>query len=138
MVPDGYEFYSGENVIIIASGQWEGEIGKVVIDPNREQSSDGVVVVSLLNWDAVVGDTTNSPHLYFNRAEVALWEHPTEQANDIGYDLRSQSISSIDESRKRLNDILRSLKVGESKVPPSTTAVQKQKFLKLWQRLKKS
>jgi DNA mismatch repair protein MutS2 len=125
MLPASYDLADGESIFIVKQGEWDGVTGKVVtLDPllGRQLTPDEVAVLpSLTMWEEMMPedpmDARPGP-MVFKRYELAIWDFDSvwdESEDDM------PKFTSIKDTKRRLNDVLSTLKTGPTSSQPRTT-----------------
>lgn len=121
IAPDTYQFADGESVVILAKGEWEGEMAKIVLSEgslsNALASNEVLVMLSFATWNGMSSppleelDQNSMPRsLVFKRFEVAIWDYDSVWEIDSA----PSPVTSIRESQRKLFEVLSTVKSASS------------------------
>ena len=131
LLPDGYDLKEGESVVIVSEDEWNGVSGTASQKDLSQRSLkiDDVAVMptfylgedtmALIDSSAdVSGDQPEKKKpLILKRSQIAIWDYDSVWG-DFDESLSDNfSATGVKESKRRLNDVLSSLKTSSSKSP---------------------
>jgi len=137
VVSDSYDLSEGETVVVIAEGEWNG-VSCQVVSPDSsplELKPDEVLVlpstdpcgetaISTLEFytgSLLRDESTSNSSLVFKRYQLAIWDYDSVWEEDVDEARQSQvrRVTSVPDSKRRLYDVLSSLKTSSPASSPA-------------------